>query len=183
MWINSMDNHGVAGVSQNAGVPFVLVKFHSNWSIRNIIMEHGDLLRSQDKSSLQTLNIMTSYHGNAFCITDPLWEESTNHQWFSLPIIWSLDISFIAVEQAIDQAVKMLVILDAIMPRWRHCNYIPLVVSCHYEKAVHYLLWAFLRYPGNLKHLCDSLENLISWWHLYVACSTQLEIGSLNNNH
>ena len=45
---------------------------------------------------METIDIhimKTSWHGNIFCITDPLWRKSTSHRWFPLtkgPWRWSL---------------------------------------------------------------------------------------------
>ena len=66
----------------------------------------------------------TSWHKDAFNITDPLWWQSFGHRWG--PIIkwlvrWNFDISLMLVWTSC-WAVKMPVICDAMTLILRHCN-------------------------------------------------------------
>ena len=63
-------------------------------------------------------NMMTSSNGNIFCVTGPLWGESTGHRW--IPLTKASDVQlwcflWSAPEQTIEQTIKTPVIWDAIM--------------------------------------------------------------------
>ena len=69
--------------------------------------------------------MMMSSNGNIFCVTSPLWGQSTSHRWIPLTkasdaqlwcFLWSVP------EQTIDQTIKMPVIWDAIALNMIHCN-------------------------------------------------------------
>ena len=60
--------------------------------------------------------MMTSWNGNIFCVTGPLWGESTGYQW--IPLTMASDMKLwcflrIAPEQTVEQTIETLVILDA----------------------------------------------------------------------
>ena len=60
---------------------------------------------------------MTESNGNTFCVTGPLWGESTDHRW--IPHIKASDAELScslisAPEQAVKQTVEILVIWDTI---------------------------------------------------------------------
>ena len=60
---------------------------------------------------------MTSSNGNIFCVTGPLWGESTGHRWIPLTKASDMELScflWSASEQKADQSIEMPVIWDAI---------------------------------------------------------------------
>ena len=80
-----------------------------------------DLIRSW----LDYQSMRASSYSSAFCVTGPLWADSTRDQWIFLTndrgvefwcYLWSMP------EQKVEQTVEMPVIWDNMEVMWRHCN-------------------------------------------------------------
>ena len=75
-------------------------------------------------------HMMMSWHENTFPITGPLCEESTSHLWNPhhrgpVSMMWSLICCY--PEQAVEPTVNVLVIWNALLLLWCHCNVLQLV--------------------------------------------------------
>ena len=71
-------------------------------------------------------NMMTSWHGNIFCITGPLWGSSTVTGWFpSQRASYVEDWRFFYLMYAwtVRQTLELTAIWDAMTFLWRHCYY------------------------------------------------------------
>ena len=69
--------------------------------------------------------MMTSWHGNDYHITVPLWGESTGDRWIPFIKAGNVDLWWFLCcqpEQAFEQSVDLSMIWDAMTPMWRHCN-------------------------------------------------------------
>ena len=80
-----------------------------------------------------TSNMMTSSYGNIFCVTGPLWGESTRHRWitFTKPVTRSSDVFFGQHrKKKIEQAIETQVIWDAIALIMTSLQRTPGVFSC-----------------------------------------------------
>ena len=76
-----------------------------------------------DRSAMS--NVTTSWHGSAFYITDPLWEESTVYWRNSLtmsPVIGSIDVSVVVCLDKLLKTLELPVIGDVITLMWRNSN-------------------------------------------------------------
>ena len=92
---------------------------------------------------LRRLFMMTSWHGNAFRTTGPLSGDSTggysSQRASSTEIIffywqWCGDIIYhiLVAWRSCWTTVELLVIWDAMMPMWRHCNVVNILRFQHY---------------------------------------------------
>ena len=107
--------------------PIWLVTFYSvAWIIPNwhqAINSH--MLTQIDHITLHTNNIaywenleshnMMSSNVNIFCVTGPLWGESTSHQWIPFIKASCMELFWSVLEQTVEQTMETLVIWDAIM--------------------------------------------------------------------
>ena len=100
--------------------------------------------------------IMTSWHGNTFCITGPLWRESTGQQW--VPFKKGLQCGPLVFSLAVEQTVELPVIWDTMALLWRHCN-----VYCRLYFSGYYLEPDPRRLPPSPGVLSPSSDCPILW--------------------
>ena len=80
----------------------------------------------QIKANCDTSNMKLSWHGSAFCITSPLWGESTH--WTLVDshhkglVMQNYDATLVVnAKQGVKPTVKQLMSWDVMMLIWRHC--------------------------------------------------------------
>ena len=74
---------------------------------------------------LVSYSMMTSWHGYPFCITDPLWGESTSHQWIPLTkgqLHRALMFSSMLVCSPLNKQLTC---------QWSEMSHVTLVMWCH----------------------------------------------------
>ena len=95
-----------------------------HWSRWDINLTLGVGINYQSLQLIGNLTKMTSCHGNDFCITDPIWGESTGDWW--LPLTKTSKVEFWCVSpldsRAVELTVELSIIWDAMMLMWDQCN-------------------------------------------------------------
>ena len=119
-WTNVWANTRDIGDLRRHHTHYVLFYFFNIADMRRQLSLH---LWYKQLSVYHSEYMMTSWYGNAFCITGPLWWKSTINFSQKRSAKWDFDgLVCSQSEQALKQTVDLLLILDAIMFTCRHCN-------------------------------------------------------------
>ena len=104
---------GLVYQSRPVNIWVIILKASVPSSWYHVLKRDYQTFVQQDLTFFLPTLIMTSPNGNIFCFADPLWGESTSHQWIPLTkaskaelwcFLWS------ALEQTIEQIIEMPVI-------------------------------------------------------------------------
>ena len=116
-------------------------------------------------------NMMQSWNGNTFCITVPLWGESTGASYQRIPPqrgshvkLWCF--LWYQPEQAVEQTVRLLVAWDTMMLTGHHCNEEETVLPLYWKRQVSllHMIWYMICYISTA-----NLQEIWYLWYMYMA--------------
>ena len=108
--------------------------------------------------------MMTSSQGNAYCVTSPLWGESTGHWWIPLTkanrkelwcFLWCMP------KETVEQTVELLVIWDAMSVMWCHCNAYSIFKFIFHKDYCYLIQISFQFFPNGLIYNRPSLVQIM----------------------